>query len=68
VHCPLTLVCAPVCLPAVVDVDGNGFSSRFHRLAQHGGLVIKQASNLPGYFEHLLAPNVSFLQASTLAH
>jgi hypothetical protein len=51
-----------------VDVDGNGFSSRFHRLAQHGGLVIKQASNLPGYFEHLLAPNVSFLQASTLAH
>ncbi len=40
----------------VLDMDGNSFSQRLHQLVQMGGPVLKQASPLPSYFEHLFAP------------
>jgi hypothetical protein len=40
----------------VLDIDGNGWSDRYRLLAHANTPVLKQASNLTGFFEHLAAP------------
>lgn len=43
----------------IIDVDGNAWSDRFWFLAHYNTLILKQASNMTAYFEHLLAPKQS---------
>lgn len=40
----------------VLDIDGNGWSDRFRLLSHFNTPVLKQASNLTAFFEHLMAP------------
>jgi hypothetical protein len=40
----------------VLDIDGNGWSDRYRLLAHANTPVLKQASNLTAFFEHLAAP------------
>ncbi|KAF6257123.1 hypothetical protein COO60DRAFT_33422 [Scenedesmus sp. NREL 46B-D3] len=40
----------------VLDIDGNGWSDRYRLLAHANTPVLKQASNLTAFFEHLVAP------------
>jgi len=42
----------------ILDVDGNGWSDRFRLISHFNTPILKQASNLTGYFEHLMAPGV----------
>ncbi|KAF8059989.1 hypothetical protein HT031_004927 [Scenedesmus sp. PABB004] len=43
----------------VLDADGNSWSDRYRLLAHGNTPVLKQASNLSGFFEHLLPPGVA---------
>eukprot|EP00878_Enallax_costatus_P026966 GHUV01028982.1.p1 GENE.GHUV01028982.1~~GHUV01028982.1.p1 ORF type:complete len:289 (+),score=69.74 GHUV01028982.1:348-1214(+) len=40
----------------VLDIDGNGWSDRYRLLSHFNTPVLKQASNLTAFFEHLVAP------------
>lgn len=40
----------------VLDVDGNGWSDRYRLLSHCNTPVLKQASNLTSFFEHVMAP------------
>jgi hypothetical protein len=42
----------------VLDIDGNGWSDRYRLLAHANTPVLKQASNLTAFFEHLAAPGL----------
>eukprot|EP00200_Dunaliella_tertiolecta_P003997 CAMPEP_0202353124 /NCGR_PEP_ID=MMETSP1126-20121109/9021_1 /ASSEMBLY_ACC=CAM_ASM_000457 /TAXON_ID=3047 /ORGANISM="Dunaliella tertiolecta, Strain CCMP1320" /LENGTH=545 /DNA_ID=CAMNT_0048945431 /DNA_START=75 /DNA_END=1709 /DNA_ORIENTATION=+ len=47
---------------AIIDLDGNGWSDRFHTLTHYNTPVLKQVSNFTGFFEHLIAPGHSLHQ------
>lgn len=40
----------------MLDVDGNAWSDRYRLLAHFNTPVLKQASNLTAFFEHVMAP------------
>lgn len=40
----------------LLDVDGNAWSDRYRLLAHFNTPVLKQASNLTAFFEHLMPP------------
>lgn len=40
----------------LLDVDGNAWSDRYRLLAHFNTPVLKQASNLTAFFEHVMAP------------
>lgn len=42
----------------LLDVDGNAWSDRYRLLTHFNTPVLKQASNLTAFFEHLMAPGV----------
>lgn len=39
-----------------MDIDGNGWSDRYRLLSHFNTPVLKQASNLTAFFEHVIAP------------
>jgi hypothetical protein len=53
---------------AVVDVDGNAFSSRFFHYVQQATPIIKQASPYHAFAEHLFAPGVNIFQTAEDLH
>jgi hypothetical protein len=40
----------------LLDIDGNAWSDRYRLYAHMNTPVLKQASNLTGFFEHVMAP------------
>lgn len=40
----------------LLDIDGNAWSDRYRLLAHFNIPVLKQASNLTAFFEHIMAP------------
>lgn len=40
----------------LLDIDGNAWSDRYRLLAHFNTPVLKQASNLTAFFEHVMAP------------
>lgn len=40
----------------LLDIDGNAWSDRYRVYAHMNTPVLKQASNLTGFFEHVMAP------------
>lgn len=42
----------------VLDIDGNGWSDRYRLISHFRTPVLKQASNLTAFFEHLAAPGI----------
>jgi hypothetical protein len=48
----------------LLDVDGNAWSDRYRLLAHFNTPVLKQASNLTAFFEHVMAPGAVVEQYS----
>jgi hypothetical protein len=46
----------------LLDVDGNAWSDRYRLLAHFNTPVLKQASNLTAFFEHVMAPGAAVEQ------
>ena len=53
---------------ALVDIDGNGWSSRFFHSVQQATPIIKQASPYHAFYEHLFAPGVNIFQTAEDLH
>lgn len=46
----------------LLDIDGNAWSDRYRLLVHFNTPVLKQASNLTAFFEHVMAPGVAMEQ------
>lgn len=46
----------------LLDIDGNGWSDRYRLFAHFNTPVLKQASNLTAFFEHLAAPGGAMVE------